>query len=148
MRRTILIWAAVVVGGLAIGAAFASTPFGGDDTGFVPPDSPKGPITKCELAAASNISKLIGCVIKCHEARASGKLADATAEETCEQTDALKSCLAKYNKVMAKILAKGGCPPCLDQEANANLAISLLDGNNSAGYCASPSGAFLDGTAN
>ena len=147
MRRKILTWAVVAVGGLAIGAAFASTPFGGDDTGFVPPDSPKGPVTKCEVAAATNVSKLVACIIKCHESRATGKLADQTAEEACEQTDPKKSCLAKYQKTEASINKKGGCPPCLDQDANAANAMAILDGDNGQNFCASPSGAFLDGTA-
>jgi hypothetical protein len=30
----------------------AGTPFGGDDLGTIPSDSPKGPVTKCESGAA------------------------------------------------------------------------------------------------
>jgi hypothetical protein len=66
--------------------AVAGTPFGGDDLGTIPTDSPKGVVTKCESGVAKAASKLVGSILKCHTARARGKLADETAEDACETT--------------------------------------------------------------
>src|SRR5205814_3428065 len=50
-------------------------PFGGDDSGNVPPDSPKGPITKCENRIGKGAAKLAAAILRCHVRRAGGKLA-------------------------------------------------------------------------
>jgi hypothetical protein len=121
----------------------SGTPFGGDDTGDVP--TAKSAIAKCESGAAKAADKLIKCILKCHASRASGKLADDTAEDSCEKTLAGKSCTALFAASIAKL---SGCPTCINGTTMANLAgltEALLDGNNSMVYCAaSPSGAFLD----
>ena len=142
MLRTISVVAVLSVG-LLVASARAQTPFGGDDTGFVPP--PKSATAKCEAGAAKAENKLISCIFKCHANRASGKLADDTAEDSCEKTLAVKSCAAKFAASIAKLK---GCPPCISGTTMASLAAlteSLLDANNSMIYCsASPSGAFLE----
>jgi hypothetical protein len=91
--RTSSVPAALVVG-LCVASARAQTPFGGDDTGFIPPA--KSPTAKCEAGAAKAAGKLIACIDKCHASRASGKLADDTAEDSCEKTPAGKSCTARF----------------------------------------------------
>ena len=94
MFRTVSVLAALVVG-LWVASARAQTPFGGDDTGLIPP--PKSPIAKCEAGAAKAEGKLIKCILKCHADRASGKLADNTAEESCEKSLTTgKSCTALF----------------------------------------------------
>ena len=142
MFRTGSVLAALVVG-LWAASARAQTPFGGDDTGLIPPA--KSPIAKCEAGAGKAADKLIACILKCHASRASGKLADDTAEDACEKTLAGKSCTALFAAAIAKLK---GCPACINGTTMANLAgltEALLDGNNSMVYCAaSPSGAFLD----
>jgi hypothetical protein len=120
----------------------SGTPFGGDDSGDVP--TAKSPSAKCEAGAAKASLKLIGCIDKCHASRASGKLADDTAEDSCEKTLVGKSCFAKFTLAISKL---AGCPTCINGTTMANLANlteGLLDGNNSTIYCsASPSGAFV-----
>ena len=120
----------------------SGTPFGGDDTGFVP--TPKSASAKCEAGAAKAVGKLIACIDKCHESRLSGKLADDTAEDSCEKTLAGKSCTAKFAGSIAKL---SGCPMCINGTTMGNLAGTLeglLDGANSTFFCsASPSGAFV-----
>src|SRR5215470_3017724 len=81
---------------LVAGAAYAGTPFGGDDTGFLPPGGSKGAVGKCEAAISKAASKAVACISKCHDSRASGKLADDTDEDACENANNGKSCLAKY----------------------------------------------------
>jgi hypothetical protein len=135
---------AVVV---AAGYAMAGTPFGGDDTGYVPPGTPSSDIAKCEDKVANNAKNATGCIIKCHRDRAKLKLADDTAEDNCEAGDPKKSCFAKYHKTADGILKKP-CPSCLNgtgQIALFNNVELLVDNTNGQVYCASPSGAFVDG---
>jgi len=135
--------AAISVGLLVMAAGAANPPFGGDDTGFVP--APKSDTAKCELKASKATGKLVACIIKCHESRASGKLADDTAEDECEKSLTTgKSCTAKFAASIAKLK---GCPACINgttMASLANLAESVLDANNGMVFCAaSPSGAFV-----
>ena len=131
MLRSVSVVAALSVGLLWVGTARAQTPFGGDDTGFLPPAAD----AKCEAGAGKAADKLIACIFKCHASRASGKLADDTAEDACEKTLAGKSCAAKFTASIAKL---SGCPACINGTTMANLAgttETLLDGNNATIYC-------------
>src|SRR5215469_6664847 len=142
MFRTVSVVAALVVG-LCVASARAQTPFGGDDTGFIPP--PKSPTAKCESKAGKAADKLIACILKCHADRASGKLADDTAEDGCEKTLVGKSCTAKFAASIAKL---SGCPACINGTTMANLAgttEALLDANNSTVYCDTSSGTPFGG---
>ncbi len=103
---------------------------------------------KCEGKVATQFSKLIGAVIKCHI-----KLADAIFkakpfdEEACEETDVLKSAKAKFDKAISKLAVT--CAPALITSAN-NLRDALLSGpssldaQNGTIYCDSASGVHLD----
>src|SRR6516225_4069733 len=140
-RSAVAILASLSVGLLWVGTARAQTPFGGDDTGFVPPAAN----AKCEAGAGKAVDKLIACIMKCHASRASGKLADDTAEDSCEKTLVGKSCTAKFAASIAKL---SGCPACINGTTMGNLAgltETVLDGNNSAVYCDSSSGTFFGG---
>src|SRR6516225_11254819 len=141
MLRSVAAVAALSVGLLGVGTARAQTPFGGDDTGLVPPAAD----AKCEAGAGKAVDKLIACILKCHASRASGKLADDTAEDSCETTLVGKSCTAKFAASIAKL---SGCPACINGTTMANLAgttESLLDGNNSTVYCDTSSGTPFGG---
>jgi hypothetical protein len=143
MVRTVSIFSALAVGLLWVATAGAQTPFGGDDTGFIPP--PKSATAKCESKASKAVVKLISCIAKCHDSTAAGKIVGDDAENMCEKTLALKSCTAKFAASIAKLT---GCPPCISGATMASLAglvETLLDGNNGMVYCsASPSGAFVE----
>jgi hypothetical protein len=124
--------------------ATSGTPFGGDDTGFIP--VAKSATAKCEASVAKAVSKAVACVIKCHASRASGKLADDTAEDACEKNNAGKSCLEKFTASVTKAQAgdtSGGCN-CVSGTGLAGTIESQLDANSALVYCGSPSGAFLD----
>ena len=141
MLRYVSAVAALSVGLLWVGTARAQTQFGGDDTGFIPPAAD----AKCEAGAAKAQGKLIACILKCHASRASGKLADDTAEDACEKTLVGKSCTALFAGAIAKLK---GCPPCINGTTMANLAgltESLLDANNSTVYCDTSSGTPFGG---
>src|SRR6266849_4226226 len=73
---------AVIVGlGVALlvaGVVIAATPFGGDDSGFIPPDKNSA---KCELSVAKNVRKTSACILGCHKKRASGVFTDETGED-------------------------------------------------------------------
>ena len=114
---------------LAAGYSFAGTPFGGDDTGFVPPVSPKSDTAKCEIKVARNVRKAIDCIIKCHIDRAALKTTDDTGEVNCETADVKKSCFAKYAKAREDELLN-------QSRANTGLlgtAAEVLGGGVSAG---------------
>jgi hypothetical protein len=130
---------------------WSGTPFGDDDTGFIPPDSPRGPITKCVLAVSKNVRHLIDCIMKCHSDRALGKIINEGIEDECEHEGVdgrHNGCQAKYENQVFTIITKGMCPPCLLGTAQPDLAISTesqVDANNGSIYCASPGNAFIDG---
>jgi hypothetical protein len=112
----------------------SGTPFGGDDSGFIPP--PKSAIANCEIKVGGGVSKLALCYLNCAALRASGTLTDEAAEEACEST-----CTSTFTGLVAGLT---GCPSCIDSGAIANMTESLLDGTYvPAIYCASPSGAFV-----
>jgi len=102
-----------------------STPFGGDDTGNVPPDKDTG---KCEDKVAKSAGKLAADIIKCHIGRADGKkITDQLAEETCEQT-----AIGKFT-TKTKTDTCNSCTDLGTIAANVELAI---DTNNKLIYCA------------
>jgi hypothetical protein len=114
-----------------------TTAWGGDDTGFIPPDKDTA---KCEDGVGKATAKAIACIIKCHKARADGKLADDTAEDSCEKGASPSSCLGKFTTATGKL----SCPPCVDAAGLFNFIETTVDNVNGGVYCASPSGAFLN----
>lgn len=113
------------------GVALAGTPFGGDDTGFIPPDATT---LKCESTVAKNLSKLGLAISICHfKAADAGVKAKTFDEEACEA-----AARGKYDQANAKLT---GCPSCLDTAALGNNAESQLDQLlNGAVYCDNTSG--------
>jgi hypothetical protein len=109
----------------SIAVAIAGTPFGGDDTGTIPSDAPKGPITKCENGVAKAVAKLVGGLGKCHAARAIGTLPDDAAEDTCEG-----AALAKFNTTKT-----AACGACTNITATGSAVEALTDANNDQVYC-------------
>ena len=99
-------------------------PFGGDDTGKLPPA--KSDLLKCENKIAKAITKLTGALVKCHISRASGKITDEAGEEACEAT------------AVAKFTGKAktdGCGQCTDVAAIANSVEASVDASNGLAYC-------------
>jgi hypothetical protein len=109
---------------------------GGEDTGTIPKDTPKGPLTKCEDRVAKGLGKYLAALMKCHSGRVTGKLANESDEDTCESTAA-----AKFGAI--KTL---GCNSCTSLGFIAGNFEGQFDGSNDLIYCGSPSGAFLGGT--
>ena len=114
-----------------------TTPWGGDDTGFIPPDKANA---KCEDGVGKATAKAIACIIKCHKARASGKFADDTAEDNCEHGSSPSSCKGKFDNATGKLT----CDPCVDKAALYTFIENTVDNVNGAVYCGSPSGAFVE----
>jgi hypothetical protein len=122
----------------------SGTPFGGDDTGDIP--VAKSATAKCEDGVNKLVGKAVACIIGCHKKRADGKLADDTAEDACEKNLGGKSCLEKFLAGVTKAQNKvpGACS-CIDGASLASTIETTLDAGNGLTYCASPSGAFVDG---
>jgi len=130
----------IVSGGVAL-----ATPFGGDDAGFLPAGGTKAAPGKCQVSASKLAAKLVACIFKCHDNRASGKLS-ATTEEICEHGPSAKgttACREQYANGISKLIAKCPLPTCVNTTLIGDTAESVLDANTALVYC-SPSGAFLN----
>src|SRR5262249_43538310 len=82
-----------------------STPFGGDDTGFVPPDKNTA---QCENKVANKLAGLGKCITTCQAKRAAAALnGTAFDEKACAQgtTGKRLSCRAAFDKASAALLA-------------------------------------------
>jgi hypothetical protein len=125
-----LVFVALLAIMFAVGIAWAAPgdPFGGDDSGSIPPDT----VTqKCEAKVGKAAAKYVKCVFACHAQRAKGKLATADAEDGCEDT-CKTSCTNKFAVIT-------GCPPCLTPTSVSTYGDSLrtsTDNNNGTVYCA------------
>jgi hypothetical protein len=129
-----LVLTAVALGVLG-GVALAQTPWGGEDDGFIPPNKPTA---SCENALAKALAKAVVCVAKCHQSRATGKIADEAGEEACE-TDVANpaSCKSKYNKTRDKLAVTQTCPTCLTDNSATAMDQIFAQGE-----------AFIDSTVN
>jgi hypothetical protein len=113
----------------------SGTPFGGDDTGFVPASKAA---EKCQNLTTKQLALLVGTVSKCHNKMAAqalkGKSFD---EEACEN--------AAVSKFTAFTGTLTNCPPCLSTllPGFGQLVADGVDAALGTEYCASPSGAFL-----
>ena len=113
----------------------SGTPFGGDDSGFVPANKDA---EKCQNLTTKQLALLVGTVSKCHNKMAAQALKGVSFdEEACES-----AAVSKFNAFTAKLT---NCPTCLSTLLGT-LGQSTADGLDAAlgtTYCASPSGAFL-----
>jgi hypothetical protein len=132
---------ALIIGGLSVGGARAActTAFGGDDTGCIPPDADS---LKYESKVGKNLSKFQKCALKCHEARASGKLPDSTTEENCED-----ACKGKYDLANTKLVVPTPAT-CLNTDALRQFWQGFLDLNNNQIYCEGSTSFGGDDTGN
>jgi hypothetical protein len=120
-----------------------TTPWGGDDTGFLPPDKAS---EKCEDGVGKAVAKTIACITKCHKSRASLKFANDTEEDACESGATESSCKGKWDKAMGHLDCS--TVSCLDTAGERDALFAFVeeqvDTANGIVYCASPSGAFID----
>src|SRR5512132_3986648 len=106
------------------------TSFGGDDSGFVPPDRL---VYYCESKTLSANAKLRAAITLCHIDLAAQRLKGSNAtDDGCET--AAKS---KFNNKLNTILANG-CPACLvtNTTGMADAVESEMDAANDNFYCA------------
>jgi hypothetical protein len=112
---------------LSVGSAFAGTPFGGDHTGFVPPDAAT---YTCESKASLANAKLRYAIGKCHTDLAAQRFKGSNANDDGCETAAK----AKFDATINKLEA---CPACLTANV-AGMADDVeteLDGNLDDFYC-------------
>jgi len=128
----------VIVGlgaAIGVGAARAGTPFGGDDTGFVPPDKAT---LKCESSVTKNAAKFTLAVSICHDKAADAGVKGKTFDEEACETAAR----GKYDAANAKLT----CPSCVDSKAIGDNVESMLDTAANGGiYCDNTSGTPFGG---
>lgn len=114
-----------------VGSALAGTPFGGDDTGFVPPDKSA---YRCGATVTKALAKLQLAITSCHRKTANAGLRGTpTDDQPCEN-----AAKAKFDATIDKLLATTPCAPCFTA-ATAGLSDAVeteLDAGNGAIYCA------------
>src|SRR5262249_22955930 len=106
---------------LIAGPALAVTPFGGDDTGFIPPD--RG-VFVCASKTQILAAKLMVGYAKCHIRLAADGLAGnsgGNSEEGCAQASR-----AKFDHATGNVLATG-CPLCVVQHVNFTPIAATLE---------------------
>jgi hypothetical protein len=104
-----------------------SGPFGGDDTGFIPPDALNGPIAKCESGVAKSTIQLVATILQCQISR-TRKPADSAGEDACD---------AAAKAAFVAGTATAGCSPCTDLAAIADGIENAVDIASASIYCAS-----------
>lgn len=112
-----------------------SSAFGGDDSGFVPPDTDTG---KCEDAVAKAVATFAGCVGKCEIKQANVEFKQKPFDKAACESGA-KSCRTKYDASSGKLDEKGTCPACLDAAARGSVADAsrdFLEQHQAQIYCA------------
>ena len=116
---------------LAAPIAIAGTPFGGDDTGFVPPDQAA---YKCGRKVLAGLAKLRGAITSCHKKMAESRLRGSSAtDDGCET-----AAKAKFDATLQRLFSTTSCPACL-VSATAGLSDAVeadLDASNGEFYCA------------
>ena len=130
MQASVLV-AAVL---LTAGPAVAATPFGLDDTGFIPPSRD---VYVCESKPQMLNGKLVVAYTKCHISLAAAGLAgnsSGSSEEACEQV-----ARHRFDRAVGNVFEKG-CPLCIVANLNyvpyaANVA-AQLDAANGDVFCA------------
>src|SRR5437899_2708215 len=104
---------------LPLVAAVAGGPFGGDDSGYVPPNRS---VAKCEQQVARSLARFDRCALTCNvraaKAAFKGRPIDLPA---CTQTGA-RSCRGRYDRASARMAQTGRCPACLSPAAQGLLA--------------------------
>src|SRR3989442_3193551 len=104
---------------LPLVAAVAGGPFGGDDSGYVPPNRS---VAKCEQQVARSLASFDRCTLTCNvraaKAAFKGRPIDLPA---CTQTGA-RSCRGRYDRASARMAQTGRCPACLSSPAQSLLA--------------------------
>lgn len=119
---------ALVVVSLAL-PALASSPFGGDDSGFVPPTAAA---RACSGQVAKSAARLARCLVKCHARAVSAAFGgDAFDDDVCEE-----QCVVEYATKAVKIVARFDCPLCIDHQGLSDDVREFFDGVEADVYCA------------
>jgi hypothetical protein len=118
------------------------TEFGG---GFIPPNPG---ILKNVQKATKEGAKLAASVEKCY-AKGAANYSKGKATGVSDCLSGSKGVIPKYVAKINGIGAKApGLPTCHNYAADGGVIATLVKGFNQLTYCQSPSGAFVDGTAN
>ncbi len=131
MRFTVVLSAAVAVA-LSAGLALASTPFGGDDTGFVAPDKAA---LHCEDGLAKKVGNLVTGLIKCNV-----KDSDDQAKHAGAGTFDGAACQGQVTNKWDTTTMALVCPGCISKNGIRDLTVSLVNLNGGVVFCDNSSG--------
>ncbi len=135
MKFKVVLSAAVAVT-LGAGLALAATPFGGDDSGFVPPNKADA---KCEDGVSKNVGALVGGLIKCN-IKDSDDQAKHSGAGTFDGAACQNAASAKYDTKTGPLV----CPGCVDRNGIRDLTVSLVNLNGGVVFCDNSSGTPQD----
>ena len=131
---------------LTAGPAVAATPFGSDDTGFIPPSRD---VYVCEAKPQVLNGKLIVGYTKCHIGLAAAGLAgnsSGSSEEACEHV-----ARNRFDHAVGNVFEKG-CPLCIVSNLNyvpyAATVAAQVDAANGDVFCAGTTPLGDDDTGN
>ena len=122
-----------LVFGVGVGSVRATTPFGGDDTGFVAPD--KGSL-KCEDGLSKKVGSLVTALIKCNIKDSDDLLKGKTFD--------LPGCQAQGTGKWDTTTMALVCPPCISKNGIRDLTVTLVNLNGGVVYCDNTSGTPQD----
>ncbi len=132
-------WQSQLDAGLALvycdqtGDTIAHRAPGSTDAGWVTPYQDG---LKCEDQLTKLAAKLIKGMLKCHQATAKAAVKGVPVDD--------EACEGNVQAIFAaKAAALAGCRGCESPSGILALAEALVDANNAAVYCTSPSGAFV-----
>src|SRR6059036_2106113 len=129
---------------LPVVAAVAGGPFGGDDSGYLPPNRS---VAKCEAQVARSLASFDRCALTCNVRAAKAAYKGRPIHvPACTQAGA-RSCRGRYERASARTARSGRCPACLSPPAQGLLADSAaarLEQTAGAIHCrAAPDAAAL-----
>jgi hypothetical protein len=117
-------------------AARAGTPFGGDDTGFIPPDKVTA---KCENGVANALVSLAGKLFKCNIRDSDAKdkatgfgIACMPNDPSFDGVACQVTARSAYDAKVAKLM---NCPPCLNTGSVRDSMTQLINSHNDMAFC-------------
>jgi len=124
---------------LSAGLAVAGTPFGADDTGFVPPDKDTA---KCEDGVSKEVSKLGAALLKCNIKDSDDQFKNG-GTGSFDGVACQVAARGKYDTKTGALTCTGPAA-CVDRPGLRDLTTTLINLNGGVVFCDSSSGTAQD----
>jgi len=138
MRRSFKLMSAAAFT-LSAGVALAGTPFGGDDTGFVPPDKDTA---KCEDSVSKQVSTLSNDLLKCNIKDSDDQFKNG-GTGSFDGVACQVAARGKYDTKTGALTCTGPAT-CVDRPGLRDLTTTLINLNGGVVFCDNSSGTAQD----